>query len=207
MPKDESNQEDQEDEDNFEDLGDEPANSNGSKGDDSEDAEALSPEALQEYNKRVGKNYKSWDDVGKREKEADIAFAQGKGKVEKKPAPKPKTSSIDTEVVEELLLTKHPEAEHVMDDLRETAELKGVSILKLFRESKYFQGEAKALADAKKVEEEAKDQISNPSSGTGGGKGNKIAFSKVDLNNPEHVKWINSDPKIRASYNDWRVKN
>jgi hypothetical protein len=101
--------------------------------------------------------------------------------------------SINDEVVEELLLTKHPEAEHILDELKDVAKQTGKSVLKLYRESKYFQGEAKALADVKKSEEEAKSKIKTPSSGALPPK-TDISSTKpedVDKLKPEDkLKWI-----------------
>lgn len=168
---------------------DETKKSNPTEGDDSEDALKLSNDALAEYNKRVGKSYKSWDDVAKREKEADTAFAKGE---HKKVEPK-KSSSINDEVVEELLLTKHPEAEHILDELKETAKTTGKSVLKLYRESKYFQGEAKAIDDAKKSEDEAKGKIKQPSNGTGSQKPNLSSIKEEnigDLTPEQRLEWL-----------------
>jgi hypothetical protein len=151
--------------------------------------ESLSSDALAEYNKKVGKDYKSWDDVTKREKEVDKAFARGEHKKEE---PK-KTESINDEVVEELLLSKHPEAEHILDDLKETAKLKGVSVLKLYRESKYYQGEAKSISDAKKVEEENKSKIKSPSNGTPPPKSDILATKPEDVSKlkpSEKAEWL-----------------
>lgn len=185
MSEENLNQEERELEDIFE---DETENSNDAEGEDSKDA-SLSADALQEYNKRVGKNYKSWDDVAKREKEADKAFAKGEHKKEEKTVPQ----SVDNEIVEELLLTKHPEAEFVMDELKKVAEQTGKSILKLFRESKYFQGEAKALADAKKSEEEAKSKIKAPSNGTS-------SSSKMDFSNVTEEDIVKMTPSQRSEF-------
>jgi len=171
-------------------------------GDDSKDAPTLSDDALAEYNKRVGKNYKSWDDVAKREKEADKAFAKGEHKKESEKREE-KPVRYDDEVVEELLLTKHPEAEHVLDDLREEAKRQGKSVLKLFRDSKYYQGEAKAIAEAKKVEDGAKSKIGLPSSGTGGG---EFSMKDIDLDNPDHVKWLNAKPERVEKFNNWMAQ-
>jgi hypothetical protein len=184
-----SNQEEEGNDDIFGDE-DETEKAKSADGDDSEDA-SLTDDALTEYNKRVGKNYKSWDDVANREKEADKAFAKGEHKkVEVKSEAK---SSINDEVVEELLLSKHPEAEHILDELKETAKLKGVSVLKLFRESKYFQGEAKAIADAKKSEEEQKSKIKMPSNGAAPKKtdvSSVKAEEVASLKPSEKMEWI-----------------
>lgn len=119
-------------------------------------------------------------------------LATQKGR-EAKEEPKTGKNSLDSEIVEELLLTKHPEAELVLDDLKETAEAKGVSILKLFRESKYFQGEAKALSDAKKSEEEAKSKIKQPTNGTPLTKTDVLATKPEDVHKlkpSEKLQWL-----------------
>jgi|GEM_PF-3315120 hypothetical protein len=194
MSEENLNQEEREVEDIF---NDESEDSNDSEGKDSEDASTLSDDALVEYNERVGKSYKSWDDIAKREKEADKAFAKGEHKKEEtvvKDSP-----SVNDEVIEELLLTKHPEAEYVMDELKDVSKQTGKSMLKLFRESKYFQGEAKSLADAKQVQEESKSKINKPTSGAGSPKKDfsnvKTSEDVANLSDKEKVDFFNHQVK------------
>lgn len=118
---------------------------------------------------------------------------QAKQEVKEAPKKDSTPSNINDEVVEELLLTKHPEAEHILDELKDVAKQTGKSVLKLYRESKYFQGEAKALADVKKSEEEAKSKIKMPSNGTAPQKTNISAVKAEDVSSlkPEDkIAWV-----------------
>lgn len=202
----ESNQEEKDVKGIFDDENqeDETGKSNSQKGEDSDDV-SLSPEQLAKYNERSGKSYKSLTlgQLAEKEKIADEAY-RSKTVVPAKPKaePKPKPSAIDDEVVEELLLTKHPEAEYNLEEIRDAAKLKGISVLKAFRESKYLQGEAKSLADAKKEEEEVKGRIASPSNGAGGGGGNK-SFANIDLSNKSDVAWLGAKEGRRQEYMDW----
>lgn len=120
-------------------------------------------------------------------------LATDKGREAKKESPKKASSNINDEVVEELLLTKHPEAEHILDELKDTAKQTGKSVLKLYRESKYFQGEAKATADAKKSEDEAKSKIKQPSNGTASQKTNLASVKEEnigDLTSEQRLEWL-----------------
>lgn len=175
-------------EENLEDIFDETEEIKPTEGEGSEDTSELSDDALKVYNERVGKSYKSWDDVTKREKEADKAFAKGIHKKEDKK--ETVTESVNDEVIEELLLTKHPEAENVLDELKDVAKQTGKSVLKLYRESRYFQGEAKTLADEKKQKEEIKSKITKPTQGA--------THSKQDISKtkPEDVANLKPNEKI-----------
>ena len=139
---------------------------------------------------------KAFSDKGRQEKD--------KPEEDDKSSEKKETPKYDDEVVEELLITKHPEAEHVLDELKEVAEQKGESILKVYRKSKYFQGEAKAIADSKKSEDESKAKISNPTSVVG--KGGNIRYENIDLDKPEHVKWLKAKPERKKGYDEWLLK-
>lgn len=119
---------------------------------------------------------------------------------EKKEETKVETKPQDDDLVEEVLLTKYPEAENVMEDLRETAKEKGVSVLNLYRNSKYYQGEAKAIADSKKVEEESKSKISKPSSGSNA---SKKDLSRISQDSKE---FANLNPSEKADWFDAQVE-
>jgi len=192
------NQEDGDSEELFgdEDEDDETPESNGNEGEDSEVA-ALNDSALTEYNQRVGKNYKSWDEVEKSEKERDKEFV--------KKGTQKQASVVDEDLAEEVLLTKHPEAEAKIEEIREQAKLMGVSVLKLFRESTYYQNECKAIAAAKKSEEETKAKIGSPTGATGAG--GSLKFSQVDLDNPDHVKWVNATEERSQKFQEWMAAN
>ena len=185
MTEEKSNQEEREEEDIF---ADEPETSNESEGDSSE-ADESADEALAVYNQQTGKNFKSWEDVKKSTREADKLFAKG---AHKEAPEKRATVTHDDEVVEELLLTKHPEAENVLDELKDIAKQKGVSILKLYRESKYFQGEAKAIAESKKAEAETRSKVNVPSSGMRASSNNFKGMSYDEakkLSDDDFLKW------------------
>lgn len=178
-----SNQDEREEEDIF----DEPETSNDSEGDGEKDEVSAEEQALKVYNQRTGKSFKSWDDVSKSTKEADRLFAQGKHKKEE-----PKTTKADTSYFEERTLKKeYPESEFVMDELKEMASQKGVSPLELFESSKYFQGEAKAIASEKETMSENKGKVGAPSNGTPYKKdySNISKQDALELSDEEFEKW------------------
>jgi len=134
-----------------------------------------SKKALDAYNKRVGKDYKSWDDVAKAEKEHDKKFADDGRKQDKDKkaddGSKPKSSpSVATE--ERLLKLENPDAVLVMDELKADAKSTGKTILELWDSATYYKREAKSRAEAKAEEEKAKGNIGNPSKKVGSGKTN-----------------------------------
>lgn len=145
--------------------------------------------ALEVHNAKTGKNYKSWEDVAKSERERDIAFAQTPP--EKKPKAKTAqpaqpvahaTSTLDAEVVEEVMLIRYPElaaAPETRVELKELAELKGVSELSLYKQSTYFQNKAKTESESSNDEERNKERILKPSVPDGGTK--KVIATKEDV--------------------------
>jgi hypothetical protein len=180
MSEEKSNLDEREDEDIF----DEPKTLNDSEGDQSEDTSALD-----EYNRRTGKNFKSWDDVVKSTKEADKLFSKGIHKEQPK--------VVDD--VSELFFTTTPQAELVKDDLEKVSKLHGGSILKAWREEKWLQEKATLLSKEREEERENLSKIGRPSPG----KSASMNFSQVDLSNPEHVKWLNSKEGRRKEYLGW----
>lgn len=144
-------------------------------GDDDELSEDDKAVALKAINKVSGKNFTSLEKAAKSLHHAEVIAAE-KGKQKDTPKPvesaTPPVISDSPEVIEELLLTRYPEAQHVLqnDKLRSEldalAKAKGVSILKIYRESGYFQSEGKTLAEAEKVETANKSKISKPATGT-----------------------------------------
>lgn len=130
--------------------------------------------ALKAINQVSGKNFTSLEKAAKSLHHAEVIAAEkGKRKETVKPEKSSATPGIsdNQEVIEELLLTRFPEATHVLqnDKLRKEldalAKANGVSILKIYRESGYFQSEGKALSDAAKKEDETKAKISKPAQG------------------------------------------
>jgi hypothetical protein len=89
----------------------------------------------------------------------------------------------------------------VQDDLQAIAAAKyDGSILKAWRNEPWVQEKASALKSANNETEVNKSKISSPSSGY---KGGAIAFSDIDLENKDHVKFLNSNSKNRAEFSKW----
>lgn len=169
-----------------------------------EDQKAL---ALKALNQVSGKNFTSLEKAAKSLHHAEVLAAEkGKQKAaEKKEVAKetPTLSQETQEIIEELLVTRHPEANYVLSDdklrkeLETIAKANGTSILKVYRNSRYFQGEAKALADAAKEEEQNKSKVSKPASGID----NKVRLEDVKdsdvskLTPAQKVKWIQMQAK------------
>lgn len=138
---------------------DEDDESNDEEEDEDEMTDAEKAKALKFYNKTHKKDFKSWDAVTKSVKEADKAFAEAgknkKGTDKKgKDAPaKQSGSQVSESLLEEIITSKSPEAELIMDELKADAKDKGVDILTLWKEKSYYKKEAKALFDEKQSEE------------------------------------------------------
>lgn len=165
------------DEDSDEDEDDDEEEDSDEEDDDEEELdEETSKKSLAAYNKRVGKDYKSWDDVAKSEKERDKAIAD-KGRQPQKEAngSKPKTPVSATE--ERLLKLEDPNVVHVMDELKEDAKASGKTVLELWDKSSYYKKEAKARAEAKAEEEKNKENVGSPSRKVG--HAGKIDYSNV----------------------------
>lgn len=133
---------------------------------DSEDALLAGEEALKVFNKRVGKNYKSWDEVSKREQTVDEFYAkggkekQGEKKLEKKAEEKP------SNVIKNLFFNANPEAKEVWDEVEKAAKLTGRDPFDLYTDETFLQEKAKAKFEERKAEEEAKLKVSDPSNGS-----------------------------------------
>lgn len=128
--------------------------------------------ALDAYNKATGKNYKSMADVVKSEKERDKLFAQHPRKVTKDNIPtntgQPAAESqqLDPEVLESVIITRYPElgaAPETLRELKEAAELKGVSMFAVYKESNYLQNRAKNESSSRVADEENRGRVSSPS--------------------------------------------
>jgi hypothetical protein len=105
--------------------------------------------ALEIFNKKVGKNYKSWEDVAKSEKQRDIEFAQkGKEKPEK---------VVDVNLSERLLRVEKPESQFVIDEIKK--DNPGQDPYEIWNKSEYYQKESLVRAE----KERNKERISNPS--------------------------------------------
>jgi hypothetical protein len=117
---------------------------------------------------------------------------QGRKKEEPtKPEPKAEAKGMDDEIIEEVALTKFPEAEHVLDQAKQIAKSTGRNLLKVLREESWLIDKAKAVSEAKRVEEEAKLKINKPSSG--------LDSPKVDISQvkPEDVAKLKPADKIK----------
>lgn len=168
------------DDDSDDEEDDEEEEDDGDDEEEEEDEDDLDDEAskksLAAYNKRVGKDYKSWDDVAKSEKERDKALAEG-GRQRKKEAGDSKLKTPVSATEERLLKLEDPNAVLVLDELKEDAKSSGKSILELWDKSSYYKKEAKARADAKAEEEKSKKDIGTPSRKLG--KQGKVDYSTV----------------------------
>ncbi len=175
--------------------------------DDSEDeSDADKVKRLEDKIARIEKGVKKLaTDKGREAKQPEkTEEPKEEPKTEPKEEPK-KEPKDDGDLVEELLLIRHPEAEHVLDELKETAEMKGTSVLKLYRDSKYFQGEAKALADAQKSEEENKSKIKKPANGTPSSKKDVLATKPEDvekLSPSEKAQWLKAQAEKERNSDD-----
>jgi len=121
--------------------------------------------ALEIYNKRVGKEYKSWDDVKKSERQRDIDFAKNPPKKED-PKPEPNEVKKDFTVSERLLKLENKDyGESVMAGI--ISEIKSdhpdKDPLQVWESYEFYRKEAKARAEV----EAKKERIKNPS-GNGG---------------------------------------
>lgn len=113
--------------------------------------------ALDIFNKKVGKKYKSWDDVAKSERQRDKEFAQ-------KPQPKKPENVVpqNYKTSERLLTIKHPESEYILDRIKK--EHPNEDPFDVWENSEFYRNEASALAEKKRSEE----RISNPTGADGG---------------------------------------
>lgn len=178
MSEEKSNLEDREEEDIF----DEPETLNESEGDVSEDSSGV---ALNEYNQRTGKSFKTWDDVVKSTKEADKLFAQGKHK-------EVVTSKVESnDDLTEMFYSTNPDAELVKDKLESFAKIHG-SVIKAWRNEPILKEMAKTIARESKEQEELKSKIEKPSIGSSGSS-KKIDLEKIK---PEEVATLTPSQKI-----------
>jgi len=178
--------------------------------DEEEEGDEVETEALKKINEASGKNFKTIDQVSKSLKDADAKIAElGQEKPKDKEAkPKPPVASQKEDIptyVEELLTLKYPEAELVLDELKEEASRTGKDLMTIFKGSTYFQNEAKARQTAKQDEEEAGNKVGTPSAIVVG-KGT-VNFEKIDLGNPQHIQWLKAKDGRMEAYNEWLKRN
>ena len=143
-----------------------------------------SKEALEIFNeelKRRGlnKNYKSWDDVAKSEKQRDIAFAK-KGMEE--PKKEPKKEELSSNPSDRLLISElqlkidNPDSKYIIDDIKK--EHPGKDPYEIWNSSEYYKKEAAIRAE----NERNKERIANPSNNSEG-KPKEDAMSKKFMKN------------------------
>ena len=188
MSEENLNLDDREEDDIFEDEAD---TSNESEGEGTDDNSTV---ALEEYNKRTGKSFKSWDDVVKSTKEADKLFSQGKHKETSK-APK---GEINEDLVEMFFIT-NPEADLVKDKLESFAKIHG-SVIKAWRNEPMLKEMAQTIARERKEQDELKSKVEKPSIGSSGSS-KKLDFEKIkpeevaNLTPAQKIEWV----KLQAS--------
>lgn len=95
-------------------------------------------------------------------------------------------------VIKNLYFDRFPEAKEVWDEVEKEAKALNKDPFELYESSSYFKGEAKAKAEAKRIEEESKAKINKPSSDTG-------SSSKTDLSKvkPEDVEKLSPADKAK----------
>jgi len=130
-----------------------------------------------------------------RVKKGVAKFFSEKGK--KKPEPSDKQEEKKTEepttvpstgtspVMKRLYFDRFPEAKEVWDEVEKEAKALNKDPFDLYESSNYFKGEAKAKAEAKRIEEETKNKIAKPSSDTGSS--SKVDLSKVKAEDVEKL--------------------
>lgn len=151
----------------------------GQNADQGKPDEAKSKAALEAYNaemkaRGLNYNFKSWDDVYKSNKTAQDIISK-KGMENNQPTTpvvtpenQPNPTTPPTPVVqpanmsERLLRVEHPDAVHVLEDIKR--DHPGKDVYEIWEKSQFYQKEAKVRAEA----EAAKLRVSHPS---GGGEG------------------------------------
>ena len=120
---------------------------------------------------------------------------------EPKPTVEVKTEVKSSDDNTELFYLNKPDAELVSDDLEAVAKAKyGGSVIQAWKNEQWLQEKSLTLSNAKKEKEELEGKIKSPANGNGGAKGS-IALQDIDLAKPEHVAYLNSDPKLKAAFN------
>ena len=108
--------------------------------------------------------------------------------------------SVISPVMKSIYFKTNPEVEHVWDDVLKAAEETGRDPFEVYEGSSFFKAEAKARAEAKAKEQSAMGRVTTPGSRPGSG---DLSFSEIDLDNPEHVKWLKAKEGRLDSYNDY----
>jgi len=167
---------------------------------------------LEQFNKASGKNFKTWSQAIKSMKEAEKRLTDVGRKpkedekdevTDKRPTPVAGETKISP-VIKNLYFGQFPEAAEIWSEVEEAAKNTNKDPFELYESSTYFKGEAKARYEIKRSENEARNRVETPSNLISGG---AIAFDKIDLKNPEHLKWLKTKPERRTQYNEWILKD
>jgi len=129
--------------------------------------------ALEVHNKKTGKNYKTWDDVVKSEKQRDIAFAQNPPKkkedVVETIVEQPVAvagGQLDSETLDALLLTTFPDlrnAPETLAELKEISQLRKESPISVMNKSDYLKNRAKGESSEHSEVEATRKRVTSPS--------------------------------------------
>lgn len=129
----------------------------------------------------LDKNYKSWDDVAKSEKQRDIDFAK-KGMEQKKEDKK--EDVLPSNLSERLLRVEQPDSQFIIDEIKK--DHPGKDPYEIWNGSEYYRKEAAVRAE----NERNKTRITNPS-------GNSEEQKKVDEMSQKFMK--NFPPSVQKA--------
>lgn len=143
------------------------------------------------------------DKVARLEKElADLKKGMAKAFSEKgreaKEQPKQEVKTNTSAVIKNLYFNANPEAKEIWDIVEKEAQTLGKDPFELYESSTYLKGEARARAEARKVEEENKSKISKPSSGTAPKQTDISSVKPEDVDKlppAQKVEWLKAQAK------------
>ncbi len=122
---------------------------------------------LERYNAEFGTNFKSVEAIKESQKNLRRAVSE-KGQIKKE------EQTFLQKYAEDVLLARHPEAEFVIDELKEEAERTGKDIIDLYKSSTFIQKEAKARAEEEQAN--ASKKVNVPDAGSSA---KQIDFSRM----------------------------
>ena len=122
---------------------------------------------LERYNAEFGTNFKSVEAIKESQKNLRRAVSE-KGQAKKE------EQTFLQKYAEDVLLARHPEAEFVIDELKEEAERTGKDIIDLYKSSTFIQKEAKARAEEEQAN--ASKKVNVPDAGSSA---KQIDFSRM----------------------------
>ncbi len=170
----------------------------------SEDLESLfadEPKETQEEDPQA--KIKSLEEKLSRIEKGVSKFFSEKGR-ETKSQPREAKVETGSSVIKNLYFNANPEAKEIWSEVEKTAKQVGKDPFDLYESSSYFKGEAKARAEAKRVDEENKAKISKPSSDVAFAK-NIESVKEEDLHKlkpAEKVKWIEAQARKERANTD-----